>query len=57
MEDEGVQNLPQTSIGSYTTADCISSEDVYTWMTGGEFDEQRPNFLSWNYSPPLYNQV
>ena len=57
MEGEDVQNLPQTSIESYTTDDCIFSSEVYTRMTGGEFDTQRPNFLSWNYSPPLYNQV
>jgi hypothetical protein len=59
MEDGNVQNIPQTFIfESYTTlaAECISSEGVYTQKIG-EFDSQRPNLLSWNFFPPLHNQV
>ena len=57
MEDRG-RVLPETYIESYTTAGCISSDRVYTQRTG-QFDWQRPDFLPWDYFPPLalYNQV
>jgi hypothetical protein len=57
MEHGG--RLPQTSIEPYTAAECVSFDGVYTQsLRIGEFDSPRPDFLSWNYFPPLYtNQV